>query len=330
MHGRLLWLSMLVIALSLVAGEAVQAAAAGRVLELSSQLSNPAEVKLIGERFVLIYRERGAESRVAVTDRQGRELFMHAPASDVPDTRLCTILDATLTDEGVLVVSATFLSTAGQAATVLAEYDVAKRVLVRIVRTSPVSCVALAGDTASVWCLGHDGAKEKAKDTEYDVVQQYALSGELLRSMFGRGGFEGAPMERAGRTVSRLVAGGGHFAAWLPASDSLLLWGAVGVSPRRLTVAPRAAADSPIGDELVMQADGRVVGLLSVSADAAEPRHALSTLDESGTFVPLLLPDGGEIPAGWRLVGADGSDLVFFYGFKNTLYWVPTGRETSE
>lgn len=330
MRWRLPLTSLLVIVSWLGTCGVLLGATTSRALELNAAVSNPADVKLVGDRFVLIFRERGADSKIAVLDREGHELFMHAPASDVPDTRLCTVLDATLAAEDVLVVSATFLSVAGQAATVLAEYSFKERALVRLVRTSPVSCVAIAGDEAGVWCLGHDGAKERAKDDEYDVVRQYAMNGGLIRSMFRRSGFGAAPMDRTGRTSSRLIAGGGHYAAWLPASEALLLWGAGGATPRRLTVGPKATEDLPVADELVMQRDGTIVGLLSVSIDPAQPQHALFELDGSGMFVPLSLPDGGEIPAGWRLVGADGSDLVFFHGFKNTLYWVPTGREARE
>lgn len=297
-------------------------------VSLTQERGDPAEAKFLAGRLVLIFRGASRvpgpdDDAVVVLDRDGRQVFARAPGLDVPGTKVANVSDATLDENGILVIAMSVVDTAGRAASVLMEYNVADGRLVRTVRTDPVKCLRAAADGENVWCLGYNVESVRAHAMDFDVVYCFALSGNLLRSLFPRSGFSQPPVKWRGNTPSQLIGLHGQFAAWLPGSDALLRWHSDGSGAQQLSVASPAPEGSRGRDEIAMFPDGKIVGLLyagNESADSTRPLRAPFILDNVGHF--SRLPSWGDVPLGYYLAGTDGEALVFFHAQTHSVVWL--------
>ncbi len=297
-------------------------------VSLNQERGDPAEVKFLAGRLVLIFRGASRvpgpdDDAVGVLDRDGHQVFARAPGLDVPGTKVANVHDATLGENGILVVAMSLVDTAGRAASALMEYDVANGRLVRTLRTSPVNCLRVAADGEKVWCLGYNAERVRAHAMDFDVVYCFALPGEFLQSVFPRSGFSQPPVRWRGHTPSQLIGLHGQFAAWLPGSDALLRWQSDGGGAQQLPLTSPAPEGSWGRDEIAMLPDGKIVGLLyagNESADSTRPLRAPFILDSAGHF--SRLPSWGDVPLGYYLAGADGETLVFFHAQTHSVVWL--------
>ena len=309
-------------------GGAVGGNAVTHEVSLPQGRENPAAVKFLSGKLVLIFRNAtrvpGPEDHaVVVLDRNGRQVFARNPGLDVPETRVANIYDATLGENGVLVIAMALVDTAGRAVAALMEYQVADGRLLRIVRTNPVRCQSVAADGEKVWCLGYNEEREHLGAMDYDVVYCFASSGEILQSLFPRSTLSRFPFSSRGSTGSQLVGMRGEFAAWLPASDALLRWQSDGNNARQLSGAPPTPEDGKAADQIVVLPDGRVVALLAMGNQAGAPLRPVRTpylVTDAGQF--SRLPSWGEVSTDDNLAGADGNDLVFFRWQTRSVVWL--------
>ena len=308
----------------------------GREFSLPEARGNPAVVKFLSGKLVLIFRNAtrvpGPEDdTVVVLDRNGHEVFARNPGLDVPETRVANMYDATLGENGVLVIAMALVDTGGRAVSALMQYQVADGRLLRIVRTNPVKCRTVAADGDKVWCLGYNVESEHLGAMDYDVVYCFASSGEILRSLFPRSNLSRFPFSWRGSTESQLVGMHGEFAAWLPGSNALLRWQSGGNNPRQLSVVPPTPEDSKVDDEIVILPDGKVVGLLAMGNQGGVPLRPVRTpyiLTDGGQF--SRLPSWREVPTGDYLAGADGEDMVFFRRQTRSVLWLSLTNSPSK
>lgn len=304
-----------------LAGSLAWAATPARTMRLGEDKPRAAVIRVAGDKLVLVFRERGPNSRVAVLDRQGTPVAVVTPGIEEPGTLACTILDAGVADHDVLIVSLVLRDRSGKGTSYLAEYSMKTGARIRLVTTTPVQCYSLAPTEDGAWCL----AVSNGATAPYDVVIHYGLTGENLGGLFPSDRFSQPPDAWVGPTEPMMVAGGGRFAAWLPASHALLTWSADGAQARRLDLAPRASEDHRVPDRLAMKADGTIMALLatgSVEGRPELPRRALFSLDSEGRLSRLAGPGGEEPPNGWFLAGVDRDCAVYYEGAKNLVHWV--------
>ena len=291
-----------------------------RELLLPSAHVTPTQAKYAAGFFVLLdtsgHDLPGARfPSVSVLDGNGRELVVHDEENPPPDADL--IEDAAVTPDGVLVVAAT-LPAGGEP--VLAEYDLSRGRVLRVVRTDPVFCRAVAADAAGIWCVGSDREKASAGSHEYDVVYRFALTGERLRSFFPSSALP--RRDHSWGSHTQLAYGGNRIVAWLPGEEAVLSWGPGGSNPRQVTVrVPHERMPSDLG----VLADETVVMLRYIGRDADAPRsrrRALFAIDSSGDLARL--PGSCDLlPMGYGLAGTDGDEIVFLDRRARRFVWLP-------
>lgn len=289
---------------------------------------SPAAVKFSAGNIVVIHRAgtrrpRPTDSHVAVLDRNGKERLVTTPGLDVEGTRVASVVDAIVTADDVLVVSAYVWNEDGKSASLLMSYNVAKQTLLRTVRTNPVACEALAAVGANIWCIGVDVEKFNSGDSDYNVLHEFDADGKLLRSRIRSSEIAAPAFKQKASAGPQIVAGDQGFVAWLPASEALFRLTNDGSLIRRAPLAP-TPVDFVIGDALCLLPGGRLVAVRTTASKlegSPLPRRGLFGIGDDGEITPL----GGsaqELPAGYLLAGTDGSRLVFYSALSRSVVWL--------
>lgn len=280
----------------------------------------PAEIRLAGERYVLISREPyrvapAGASRIIVLDAGGRTTFNRAIGLDIPLAQTVTVLDATVTRSGDVVVSA---FAAGGIATrhLLVIYEGGDPGVVRLVDSAPVACRRLAhAPDDSIWCMGPHVAFHNSGRTDFNFLHQFTRQGVLIRSVAPRAHFPAAPRPWDGRDPD-LIVGSDRIVVWMPELRSLVTYAMDGREIRRTEVARRVSLD-PAGDRTALTSDGRLLDTI-VETPRPAAKRSWATFDEQhGRWQPL---DFGRTPYDlWPLGGRAGELIVWDRGASRVL-----------
>lgn len=306
-----------------------------REILISTEHQSAAELRMAATGdIVIIHRSNpvplpvAGEHWVVVIDRDGRELFRRAPATDVPGAKVVSVNDAGAA-KGRLVVSVTAINADEQMASLLLQYDVAARSLSRTVRTNPISCRRVTiGESGDTWCIGGNFERFNRRDHGYDVVYRYHSSGPLLHSFLPRSSLPQSPKNpvRPAEMGDPLVtAYARRVSAWLPGIETMANWTE---SSERVTLTEipviQAANRST---EVVALEDGRIVALRPVNTigtDRSLWRRGFFMIGSaSGSWLQVGL---AEMRFGSSLIGVDRDGLVLWDRPAGRLRWLPLTR----
>jgi hypothetical protein len=308
-----------------------QALTPSAMMLLPTRHSIPAVLKVSRGRIVAISRAATrfpgpGDNSVTLLDRSGNELFSRAPSQDLPDAKVVTLEDAALTATGSLVVAVEAQDAQGVWAAALIVYDMQSKRTERIVRTTPVICrYVTADDDNTIWCLGLDVEKVKAKQNDYNVFWRYSLDGRVLGSSVSRAQWPPAPALSPWSMFPRLTTVRGIVTAWLPVYRTLIEFTAGG--PRTTVAAPSPSSIAGEKEDFVALGGGRAL-ILAVSAGDAQQRDTIRrsafTLDTGGAWRPTA--SFPALPFGFWAIGSDDGQVVLWDRYQRRVLWVPEAQ----
>ena len=268
---------------------------------------------------------------LVVWDEGGQQVFEQAPFLDIPEISHATIFDSTLAAPDRLIVST---AVGGRTSTwVLAEYDVNKGKLLRVIRTGPIRCRNVLGDQdGTIWCLGIDVVKRK-KEEDFDLVYLFDGAGNLLGSSLPRSAFSETPgplsiLERPDG-YGGFLPGDGKIRLWLPAVEELITFDVDGRVLDRLTL---PTVKDLLQARLVTAPDNEVYAVLTSGTDARNSdswTHGLFRLTHNGALWTPLEDPPVHLPLRITLSGADDEGLILLDRKSLTLLWYPVATDSA-
>jgi hypothetical protein len=266
---------------------------------------------------------------VTVLDGQGQLIFGRAPSQDIPEIRDSSILKAVLRTPDRLVVT-----DYGAVTGILYEYDLTSGDLIRAIR-SPAKCFDLHGDDeGTLWCLGADLDKARARRQDFNLVYRFGPDGELLGSSLQRAEFPPSPLPWSLRDLDSgfLTDSDGRVRLLLPAIGEILTFTPDGAVSERMKLPEWPPFEGSKMQSIVRYAvapDGSLVSLRSVG-DASDPdswQQSLFQVAANRTAWAPLAGASPTIPLSLMLVGADSAGLIFFEQRSWSLVYHPLPAE---
>ena len=273
---------------------------------------------------------------VIVLDGDGTKLFEHTPGLDVTDAWLVTIRDAALRDPGRLVVTMNVrVGTESQSVplrpseedlSVWAEYNLATGDLIHLLWTTPTMCKSLHGDAhGTVWCLGGDNRKARAKNHDYDLIYRFDRDGVMVGSSLSRSSYppELNPLSGVKTGKPKLLSGDGVYLT-IAGYRQLIKFESNGQVAE--TIQLPEWSFPWVKEELAVAPDGEVYALLMAGVMSEGPStwsqslFRLSSDRESWIATHETPP---ELPLGALLVGADNSGVILSDRSTQGLVWHP-------
>ncbi len=123
-----------------------------------------------------------ADYRLEVLDRDGNTVLLRTPGAEVQDATWLLVHDVALAPDGILVVAMRATGPADRwRAAFLVKYDIRSGALLGRVRTDPLTCLDLATEGTSIWCLGFG---YWGRESDPPLIYRFSIPGELLDTRF--------------------------------------------------------------------------------------------------------------------------------------------------
>ena len=277
----------------------------------------PAEIRSLRDgRALVLYRDafRGytpaGASAVELRNADGTIAWQSRPGLDIPDATIMTLLDATLTDQGRVVLSLVAARPGLGTVHVLSFYPVAPGEAVRIV-VVPVACFRIAAAIGDgVWCLGPDVAKHNQGNADFQFLHQFSEDGRLRRSIVERKSLSMSPRPWDGRV--QITATRQGVAVWMAGRKELALFDYSG-QLLQLTQVPEAPLVSDERTDFALDNEGSLFAL----GITDRPTEQLASWKRSlFEFVPSTATWRASSLAGLslavRLVGSANGDVTLW------------------